>query len=68
MRLEGLPQASYRLLGMFVEARLLVTGKGIDGDAVEIAHEALLRNWPLLGAGWMKTRIICDGGIDWKVP
>ncbi len=48
VHLEALPQASYRLLGMFVKARLLVTGKGIDGDAVEIAHEALLCNWPLL--------------------
>ena len=35
-------------MGLFVEARLLVSGKGSDGDAVEIAHEALLRTWPEL--------------------
>jgi formylglycine-generating enzyme required for sulfatase activity len=47
-RLEALPAASRRLVGLFVEARLLVSGKGSDGDAVEIAHEALLRTWPTL--------------------
>ncbi len=44
-RLEALPVASRRLVGQFVAARLLVSGKGSDGDAVEIAHEALLRTW-----------------------
>jgi hypothetical protein len=34
-RWETLPAASRRLVGMFVEARLLVSGKGSDGDAVE---------------------------------
>ena len=47
-RWEALPDASRRLVGLFVEARLLVSGKGSDGDAVEIAHEALLRTWPTL--------------------
>ncbi len=47
-----LPPASLRLLDLFVEARLLVTGKGADGDHVEIAHEALLRTWPTL-VGWI---------------
>jgi formylglycine-generating enzyme required for sulfatase activity len=51
-RLETLSAASRRLVGLFVEARLLVTGKGSDGDAVEIAHEALLRTWPKL-VGWI---------------
>jgi formylglycine-generating enzyme required for sulfatase activity len=51
-RLEALPAASRRLVGLFVEARLLVSGKGSDGDAVEIAHEALLRTWPEL-VGWI---------------
>ena len=52
-RLEALPAASRRLVGMFVEARLLVSGKGSDRDAVEIAHEALLRTWPTL-VRWIK--------------
>jgi formylglycine-generating enzyme required for sulfatase activity len=47
-RLEALPAPSRRLVGLFVEARLLVSGKGSDGAAVEIAHEALLRTWPTL--------------------
>ena len=51
-RLEVLPPASRRLVGLFVEARLLVAGKGTYGDQVEIAHEALLRTWPKL-ADWI---------------
>jgi formylglycine-generating enzyme required for sulfatase activity len=51
-RWEALPAASRRLVGLFVEARLLVSGKGSDGNAVEIAHEALLRTWPAL-VGWI---------------
>jgi formylglycine-generating enzyme required for sulfatase activity len=47
-RLEALPAASRRLVSLLVEARLLVSGKGADGDQVEIAHEALLRTWPKL--------------------
>ena len=47
-RLQALPAASRQLVGLFVEARLLVSGKGSDGDSVEIAHEALLRTWPTL--------------------
>jgi formylglycine-generating enzyme required for sulfatase activity len=46
--LEALPAASRRLVGLLVEARLLVAGKGAAGDQVEIAHEALLRTWPTL--------------------
>ena len=53
-RLEALPAPSRRLVGLFVEARLLVSGKGSDGDAVEIAHEALLRTWPEL-VEWIET-------------
>jgi formylglycine-generating enzyme required for sulfatase activity len=53
-RLEALPAASRRLVKLFVEARLLVSGKGSDGAAVEIAHEALLRTWPKL-VGWIDT-------------
>ena len=43
-----LPPASLRLVELFVEARLLVSGVGEAGDQVEIAHEALLRTWPTL--------------------
>jgi formylglycine-generating enzyme required for sulfatase activity len=52
-RLVALPAASRRLVGLFVEARLLVSGKGSDGEAVEIAHEALLRTWPIL-VNWIE--------------
>jgi formylglycine-generating enzyme required for sulfatase activity len=52
-RLEALSPASRRLVGLFVEARLLVSGKGADGDQVEIAHEAMLRAWPKL-VGWIE--------------
>ena len=53
VRLEALSPACRRLVGLFVEARLLVSGKGPDCDQVEIAHEALLRSWPKL-VGWIE--------------
>ena len=34
-----------------MEARLLVSGK--DTGTIEVAHEALLRTWPLL-KGWLE--------------
>jgi formylglycine-generating enzyme required for sulfatase activity len=49
-RRSALPSASLRLVDEFVAARLLVSGKGADGDQVEFAHEALLRTWPTLVA------------------
>jgi WD40 repeat protein len=50
VRWEELPAKSYRLLQLLADARLLVVGQdpGDDGRMVEVAHEALLRNWPLL--------------------
>jgi formylglycine-generating enzyme required for sulfatase activity len=46
------PEAE-QLVGAFVGARLLVADRGPDGDAmVEVAHEALLREWPRL-AEWI---------------
>ena len=41
-----LPTAAHPLLQRLVEKRLLVTGKA-EGT-IEVAHEALLRNWPTL--------------------
>jgi formylglycine-generating enzyme required for sulfatase activity len=64
-RRRDLPKASLGLVDKFVDARLLVSGKGAgkpkdsgleaeeDNDWVEIAHEALLRTWPTL-VGWLK--------------
>ncbi len=41
--------AQAALVNAFVQARLLVTGVGPSGEAlVEVAHEALLTNWPRL--------------------
>jgi WD40 repeat protein/tetratricopeptide (TPR) repeat protein len=49
------PGRIQRVLDRLVEARLVrLTAGGTPGDAqVEIAHEALLRNWPRL-AGWLE--------------
>jgi len=45
-----------RLVDAFVRARLLVDGDAGDRDAVlEVAHEALLREWPRL-VDWITTR------------
>jgi WD40 repeat protein len=46
VRWDHLPQDSHSLLQRFVEARLLISGK--EDGILEVAHEALLRNWPRL--------------------
>jgi hypothetical protein len=48
---EAMPPASRETLQRFVEARLLISGK--DNGTIEVAHEALLRTWPLL-KGWLE--------------
>jgi Novel STAND NTPase 1 len=48
-RLAQLPPAARPALDAFVQARLLVRDEGPDGQPqLEIAHEALLRQWPRL--------------------
>ena len=53
-----LPARSHGLIELFVEARLLVRDRrpGRDGetDTIEVAHEALLREWPALRA-WLEA-------------
>jgi WD40 repeat protein len=51
-RWDGMPIASREILQRFVKARLLISGK--DTGTIEVAHEALLRTWPLLN-GWLKA-------------
>ncbi|NOK36053.1 TIR domain-containing protein [Corallococcus exercitus] len=73
-RLSELPAGAVRLLQPFIEARLLVTGVDEDGEkTVEVAHEALLRTWPVL-TRWIdedqdKLRLL-DGlrraALDWS--
>jgi WD40 repeat protein len=49
---KDLPAAARRLIGNFVDARLLVQRTTAQGGTVEVAHEALFRVWPTL-AGWL---------------
>ena len=52
-RFDDLPPRALPLLRRFVDARLLVTDRDPkDRETIEVAHEALLRTWPLLG-GWL---------------
>ena len=47
---DDLPRRALPLLRRFVDARLLVTDRDPQGrETIEVAHEALLRTWPLLG-------------------
>ena len=47
---NALPAASQDLIGRLIDARLLTCDRPQDKDAsVEVAHEAILRHWPLLG-------------------
>jgi WD40 repeat protein len=46
---NALPAASQDLIGRLIDARLLTCDRPQDSDAsVEVAHEAILRHWPLL--------------------
>ncbi len=50
---DDLPRRALLLLRRFVDARLLVTDRNSQGrETIEVAHEALLRTWPQLGA-WL---------------
>ena len=47
-RWDDLPPKSHPLLERLAKARLLIMRKDGDARVVEVAHEALLRKWPLL--------------------
>src|SRR5262249_3791502 len=51
-RLEEIPLSARPLIELLIQQRLIVSDRRRDGefeyDVVEIAHEALLREWPLL--------------------
>ena len=47
-RLDDLPPKAHPLLERLAKARLLIVRQGSDARMVEVAHEALLRKWPLL--------------------
>ena len=49
---DTLPAASQPLLNSLAAARLLVMRRDEETRVVEVAHEALLRKWPLL-RGWL---------------
>jgi conflict system STAND superfamily ATPase/TIR domain-containing protein len=53
-RLDDLPAKSHPLLERLAKARLLIVRQGGDARMVEVAHEALLRKWPLLRS-WLDT-------------
>ena len=47
-RLDELPAKAQPLLERLAKARLLIVRQDGDARVVEVAHEALLRKWPLL--------------------
>jgi hypothetical protein len=53
-RLDELPAKSQPLLERLAKARLLIVRQDGDARVVEVAHEALLRKWPLLRA-WLDS-------------
>ncbi|MFZ4703731.1 MAG: ATP-binding protein, partial [Candidatus Methylumidiphilus sp.] len=55
---RGPTTPAQRLMDDFISARLLLTDGAIEGErepTLEVAHEALFRNWPLL-KGWIDAR------------
>jgi WD40 repeat protein len=51
-RLDQLPVKAQSLIERLAKARLLIIHKELELTMVEVAHEALLRKWPLL-RGWL---------------
>ena len=55
--IDELPRRVLALLHRFIDARLLVTDRDSQGrETTEVAHEALLRTWPLLSDWLMEDR------------
>jgi WD40 repeat protein/DNA-binding SARP family transcriptional activator len=48
LALGGDPAAAERVLGQLVDSRLITTYREGATDVVEVTHEALIREWPLL--------------------
>jgi WD40 repeat protein len=53
-RLDELPTKAQPLLERLAKARLLIVRQDGDAPVVEVAHEALLRKWPLLKS-WLDS-------------
>ena len=53
-RLDELPAKAQPLLERLAKARLLIVRQDGDARVVEVAHEALLRKWPLLRS-WLDS-------------
>jgi len=51
-RFDALPAAARPLIERLARSRLLIIQKELEVTMVEVAHEALLRKWPLL-RGWL---------------
>jgi len=61
---DDLPAEGWSLVEQLADARLLVTDRDpVTGkETVEVAHEALIRKWPLLG-DWVKAD---HAFLDWR--
>jgi tetratricopeptide (TPR) repeat protein len=53
-RREEIPESSRSLVDRLVSARLLIADRRGGFDVIEVAHESLLRQWPILTA-WLQA-------------
>lgn len=60
-RLDSLPAKAQPLLDRLTKARLLIVRQDGDDRMVEVAHEALLRKWPLLRSWLDAARLFLIG-------
>jgi hypothetical protein len=60
-RLDELPPKAQPLLERLARARLLIVRQDGDARVVEVAHEALLRKWPLLRSWLDAARVFLIG-------
>ena len=60
-RLDELPPKARPLLERLAKARLLIVRQDGDARVVEVAHEALLRKWPLLRSWLDAARVFLIG-------
>ncbi|MGH8902588.1 MAG: hypothetical protein ACRDYA_13155 [Egibacteraceae bacterium] len=56
MRRSTWGEAEHRVIDAFVAARLLTSDAMGDDVAIEVAHEALFRQWPAVAAGDRSAR------------
>lgn len=60
---SALPPASHRIIEALIKGRLLLSSDETEQRKIEVAHDALLRKWPLL-KGWLDNEKDLIAGLQ----